>query len=226
MTMARLLLYGCVIGLVFYWAYDMGGERVAARNAALQQQLDQVADDNRRLREETDAAIRVRADAEEKLAEARRRYRADVPTGVERDLMRAVRLRLEGGVPSERLAQVIGAAQIDPGCAPEVITRRFLVQTPFSSGANAAVTFAGNAITVTGSGERARDAAGNPEQWFDPAAPVRIAFTAPGGAQSVAEGLLPLHHAVAIGDRAHNFTIAAADTRGFVNVTEQVCDYP
>ena len=106
------------------------------------------------------------------------------------------------------------------------MTRRFLLQTPISRGAHASVSFADNAITVTGAGESARDADGNPEAWFDPAEAVRIAFTLPGGEESASEGLLPLYHTVTIGDKAHKFAMVQAETRGFVNVAEQVCDYP
>lgn len=225
-VLLRLLLHGGVLALVAWWAYGMGGDRAENRNRTLEDRVAGLTSDNRVLREETDTALAARVRADERLAELRRRYRTDVPTGDEREALTVIRRRLGDGVPLARLVEVTSAAQTDPDCASEVTTRRFLLQTPLSRGASAAVGFADNAIVITGTGESARDSAGNPEAWFDATAPVRIAFTAPGGAESVSEGPLPRHHAVVIGAKAHNFTITEADVRGFVNVTEQVCDYP
>ena len=225
--LARLLAHGAVLALVAWWAYDMGGERARSRAGTMEERMNAIAEENRRLTEEAVAAGEARARADRRLAEIRRRYREDAPTGAERDIMTAVRGRIADGVAPERLARVVEAAQPDPRCAGAVTTRRFIVQTPVSPrGANASVSFAGNAIVVTGTGASARSASGAPEAWFDPAAPVRIAFARPGGAASAAEGRLPLHHTVVVGDKAHNFTVTGARTQGFVNVAEQVCDYP
>ena len=225
-AMLRLLAWAAAAAAIGYWAYQMGGERAALNAAASAVRAERLEAENARLRAEAAAAEDARARAAEALAESRRAYSADVPTGPERDILAAVRRRAAEGVPVERLAEVLDAAQTDPRCAPEVATRRFMVRTPLSRGAHGSVSFANNAITVTGSGQPARAPDGAPEAWFDPAAPVRIAFALPGGAESVSEGLLPLHHTVTMGGAAHRFTVTPAETRGFVLVTGQVCDYP
>ena len=225
MAAARLLLQAGIVAAIAYWAYDMGRDRAGAGAQNLASRAERFETENARLREETEAAIDARDEARRELSELRVRYETDAPTGTEREILDAVRRRTSEGVAPERIVEVVSVAQPDPRCVDDVLMRRFVVQTPMSTGAGAAAGFAGNAITITGSGAAARDAQGNPEAWFDTGRPVRIAFAAPGGAETVREGLLPLHHSIAIGAKAHNFTVTAG-RRGFVNVTEQVCDYP
>ena len=226
MAMFRLLAYAAVIGAISYWAYNMGGERFANRNRALEQQMTVLEDENRRLRVETDAAVAARAGAVDRASQFQRRYEREVPQGEVRDIMGEVRQRLTEGVDPDRISFVIGAVQNETRCAPDVTSRRFIVQTPISEGANGSVSFANRAITVTGNGEAALDSNGNAAGWFDTGKSVSLKFAAPGGDSTAVKGLLPLHHAVVLDDKAHRFTITAADTRGFVMVSEQVCDYP
>jgi len=226
MAMFRLLAYAAVIGAISYWAYSMGGERVANRNRALEQQMVILEDENQRLRAETDAAVAARVAAVDRASMFQRQYEQGVPQGQVREIMGAVRDRLAQGVDPERITFVIGAVQNETRCASEVTSRRFIVQTPISEGTNGSVSFANRAITVTGKGEPSLDSGGNLVGWFDNSKPVSLNFAVPGGDATAVAGLLPLHHAVVLGDKAHKFTVAAADTRGFVMVSEQVCDYP
>ena len=87
------------------------------------------------------------------------------------------------------------------------------------------ISFDRKTVTVTASGEPAVDASGNPQGWFDPAKPVTLRFTEIGGRDSEGHGLLPLHHAMVIGEKEHRFTVLPGD-RGFVTVTQERCDYP
>ena len=226
MAMFRLLAYAAVMGAISYWAYSMGGERSENRNRALEQQMIGLQDENRRLRDETDAAVAARVAAVDRASRYQRQYEQEVPQGQVREIMMAVRDRLEEGVDPERITFVVGAVQNETRCAPDIVSRRFIVQTPISAGANGSVSFANRAITVTGTGESSIDSSGNVAGWFDSAKPVSLSFAVPGGDSTAVKGLLPLHHAVVLNGKAHKFTVTAADTRGFVMVTEQVCDYP
>jgi hypothetical protein len=226
MAMFRLLAYAAVVGAISYWAYNMGGERFANRNRALEQQMTVLEDENRRLRDETDAAVAARAAAVDRASVFQRRYEQEVPQGQVHEIMGQVKQRLEEGVDPERITFVVSAVQNETRCAPEVTSRRFIVQTQVAEGANGSVSFANRAITVTGKGESAVDSSGNVAGWFDRAKPVSLNFAVPGGDSTAVKGLLPLHHAVVLGDKAHRFTVTEADARGFVMVSEQVCDYP
>ena len=226
-TAVRLLVYAGLVGVVSWWAYDMGRDRAAAQHRSLDERLAGLEEENRQLREDAQTADIVLVRAEEQLADIRRRYRAEAPSGVERDLLAAVRKRVDEGVPPERIIEVVGAVQAQQRCAPEVRTRRFLLRTPVSpSGGGASVQVADGGFVVTGAGASAVDAGGSPEAWFDVAEPVRIAFARPGGAEREVEGVLPLHHSEIVGDRIYNFSLTAGASRGFVNISEQVCAYP
>lgn len=226
MAMVRLVFYGAIIGVISYWAYTMGGEHAGSRNRVLETRMTAMTDENERLRAETDEAVAARATALERATRYRQRYEAEVPQGEVYDIMTVVRGRLETGVSTERISHVISLASDETDCDAEVTSRRFIVQTPISDGRNAFVSFADNLITVTAIGESSVNAAGNKEGWYDEAKPVGVFFTLPGGRTEKVEGTLPLYHSAMINDRDHRFTMAAADARGFLLVTEQVCAYP
>ncbi|MBO6785043.1 MAG: hypothetical protein JJ899_17480, partial [Alphaproteobacteria bacterium] len=61
-----------------------------------------------------------------------------------------------------------------------------------------------------------------PEAWFDPAAPLRLDFAHPGGETSRAEGVLPVHHSVAVGNEEYRFSVVAGP-RAFVLVSGERC---
>jgi hypothetical protein len=226
MAVFKTMIYAGIIGIFSYWAYNMGGERAENRNRSLEQRMALMEEENTGLREETEAAVTARVAAIERASQFQRRYEQEVPQGPLYDIMKSVQARVAAGVSQERIAFVLAAVENETNCDPGVNNRRFILQTPISGGANASVSFADKAITVTGTGESAHDASGNAEAWFDGAQPVALAFTVPGGQSTTAEGTLPLHHAVVLGDRIHKFTVTDTDARGFVLVTSQTCDYP
>lgn len=226
MAMFKTLLYGGVIGVFSFWAYNMGGERAENRNRSLEQQMAVLEEENQGLKEEAESAVSARVAAIERATKFQRQYEQEVPQGPLYDIMKAVQGRVADGVSAERIAFVLGAVENETNCAPEIVSRRFILRTPISNGANNSVSFADNAVTVTGGGESSHDAAGNPQAWFDGAQPVSLQFAVPGGQTTAAEGLLPLHHAVVIGDKVHRFTITDTDSRGFILVTGQTCEYP
>ena len=226
MAMLRLIAYATVIGAISYWAYSMGGEHADQRARTLSQQMTALKEESEALRTEADAAVAARAAAVERAAQYQRRYEAEVPEGEVRDIMESVRARIADGIAPARISHVVAAVENESSCEAEVTSRRFIIQTPISNGSNATVSFADNAIVVSGTGVSARDGAGNAEAWFDAAQPIALDFTQPGGQASQAQGTLPLYHSVVIDDRDHRFTVQATDTRGFVTVTEQVCAYP
>lgn len=78
---------------------------------------------------------------------------------------------------------------------------------------------------MTAQGIASVDAAGNAQAQFDPAQPVVVRFAQLGGATSEASGLLPLHHAVIIGDREYRFSIVTG-AAGMMKVTGGRCSYP
>ena len=166
------------------------------------------------------------AKARESIAAWQARYEREVPTGFVREMMALVKKKLEAGADQERLAFLVSAADRPRVCDEQPATKRFIVTTELQvGGANDAVSFGDRFITVTATGEAARDANGNLEAWYDPEKPLTVTFTYLGGKTVQAEGPLPLHHSVVAGDNEYRFT-ALPGARGFLTVTADRCDYP
>src|SRR3546814_1511315 len=70
--------------------------------------------------------------------------------------------RIAAGVPAERLAFVIGATDAKDNCRGRPQTKRFILQTEHTSGANDTVGFGDGSIRITGRGEYGRDSSGAP----------------------------------------------------------------
>jgi hypothetical protein len=204
-------------------SYQMGAKIAHGRIGGLEDEISRLSARERDLGERA-ARLEVELSAAQaELARWQARYEADVPTGKARELHALMGKLLRQGVAAERIGLMIEAAGRDLDCVDEPSTRRFLVRTPLYRGANDAVTFAANAITVTAAGVSARDPNGNPEAWFDPAQSVKISFAGLGGATSEVSGMLPLHHTMLWNGAEYRFSIVAAEQRGFVYASADRC---
>ena len=207
-------------------AYQTGAEISHGRIAGLESEIDRLTVRDRDLGERN-ARLAVDLEAaRNELAQWQTRYEADVPRGKAHELMELTDRLLDSGVAAERIGMMIAAAGKKLDCSGEPATRRFLVRTPIYRGANDAVTFADNAITVTASGASAKNADGRPEAWFDAGEPVTLTVTAIGGGRSEANGVLPLHHTLVWQDAEYRISVVAADTRGFVLASVERCLLP
>ncbi len=217
------MVFFLFLGVTSYWT----GSRLAVREVSrLQQEVDELS---RGVAELGDRNAQLRtqaAEAGENAAQWQARYKAEVPTGKSRELFALLKSQIDKGADPDRVAFLVRTAADERSCDSETQTRRFLVRTPLFVGANDAVTFARNSITVTAQGASASNAEGKSEAWFDPAKPVVLKFVNPGGASSEATGALPLHHSVVRGDGEYRFSIVAGEKRGFVSVTVERCAFP
>lgn len=217
-----VLAVGLGVGL---WAKDIGTEIATQEVRVLEERLSEVTTESATLRSEVaglKAALRSERD---RVVEWRERYETDVPDPQEAEILEAARQRIASGITAERLKAVVGLARDDIACEPLGNTKRFIVNNEIQSGANGSVSFANGAITVTASGEAARNAGGQPVGWFDPAKPVTAIFSHLGGETFQAEGVLPLHQSVAVGDTEFRFSLVAG-ARAFIQVTGEVCPFP
>ena len=163
---------------------------------------------------------------EGRLRDAQVRYDKNVPAGRMAALLGQLKAKLDKGVELVRLEFLIASADNPRDCQSVPATKRFLVQTPLYRGANDTVSYAQGTITVTAQGEPAVSETGQAEAWYDPAKPVTARFTAIGGRVIGESGTLPIHATVVHGDYEYRFTVIAAGTRGFVQVTGDRCNYP
>lgn len=225
LLLLRWLFVAAVAIAAGYYAYDFGTELAREDVGVLETQLTQAGAENAQLR--TDITGLEAALREERglVAQWRDRYEAEVPAPEDAELLVSVRERLAKGVSRRRLTEVISLAQERDICEPLPETRRFVVQNPVYAGANDTVSFADNAIIVTATGESEVNAGGRPEAWYDPAQPVTVFFTRPGGEITSTAGILPLHHALVVGDLEYRFSIVAG-SRSFAEITGQSCVYP
>ena len=199
--------------------YSLGHSRSSKSSHELQSKLDQLRTENSNLLTDT-------AEAEARANLLQQKYAADAPHGATRQIMALVKERLESGVSPDRVAFLVAMAENDAECEAETDTRRFLLQTPLTNGANSAISFSNDTITVTGSGPPSRDSNNDLQNWFDPAQKIQIRFTTIGGEEHRADGKLPLHYILVTGHTEHRFTVKSGEARGFVAVTEQRCRFP
>jgi len=219
LTIALLL----VLGISSYWT----GSKLAVSEVTrlerkveeLEKNVAELSDRNTALQSETSAA----KDSE---AKWRARYDAEVPKGKSKELLALIEGQMAKGADPDRVAFLVGTAANERKCDSDLQTKRFLLRTPLYTGANDSVSFANNAIIVTGEGALATNQEGKPEAWFDPAQPVKLYFVEPGGRRTETAGVLPLHHSVVRGDSEFRFTILASDSHGFISVTAERCAFP
>ena len=223
----RLIRFGfflLLLGGIAVFAYQAGIERRIAREAGLQENIDEL---NGALAEVQHYA----AGLEGELQEARdqydalnQRYEAEVPTGVLRGLVEQVAGRLDDGTDPGRLSFYIDSAGPPHDCS-EPATRSFFMATPLWNGPNTSAAFADGRIIVTGLGENALDAGGQAQPEFDPTQDVTLTFTTIDGEETSVAGRLPLQHALVMGDREYRFSVTEGLT-SMVDVTADSCPFP
>ena len=218
-----MLLAGLLAVGVF--AYETGATRTQFRIERLEERLAAQDAAIARLEAEKEALDRRRLAAVQNEMTLQARYDRDVPTGKRKQIFDLLLERVDAGLGEERIAFLLREAEVEPDCDPEPVTRRFVLATPLHDGANASVQFAAGAITVTGEGQAELTEAGLPQAWFDPAAPVKLRFTAIGGDAAEAQGKLPLDHSMRLAGNEYRFA-ARAGRRSFVRVTALRCDFP
>ena len=208
------------------WSYHFGSQLAEREVTKAEAEIVQLKQEVAGLQQQSAALAADLAKSRESIAAWQARYEREVPTGFVREMMELVRQKLKAGADEERLAFLVSAADKPRSCDESPETKRFIVRTELQSGgANDAVSFGNQAITVTATGNAAQDANGNPEAWFDPKKPVSITFTHLGGKSVVAEGPLPLHYSLVSDSDEYRFS-ALPGARGFLTITADRCDYP
>ncbi|WP_298378239.1 hypothetical protein [Azospirillum sp.] len=217
------LMAGVVLGVGLF-AYQMGIEQLKGRDVTLREEIAALSRQKAEFELLATQMQHAARTAESRSAELEARLQREVPTGELAKLSQLVAERLKGGLDSNRLAFVISQAQTQRNCQP-ADSKRFTLTTPLLKGGTRGTTFANGTVTVSGEGQSAHNAQGNPESWFDPGQPVTIKITGIGGKSATATGVLPLHQSLVIDNNEYRFTFAAGQ-RSFVDVTADRCAYP
>ncbi|MBL8666715.1 MAG: hypothetical protein JNM48_04570 [Rhodospirillales bacterium] len=225
LTMLRWLLAIAIIAGAGFYAYQTG-TRLAERDAANRDE--QITALTARLdaaQGQTQALEADLASARARAGEWEERYQRDVASGEARDLVTLLQTKMAEGIDAGLLRRAIERTEVHLECDPQPHVRRLPVRTPLTKGADSSVTFDGGAIAIALTGASARDAAGNPEAWFDPKQPVHIRLAQQGRAVAEADAVLPHQQVFVDGDRQYRVNVAAA-SRGFAQATVERCRAP
>ena len=166
------LLALAVIAVAGAYAYQTGArlaevdvakleERVAALTAQTEELEAQVQTQNVEV-------IAQRAAVEQ----WQQRFEREVPGGNGKVLFDLVQAKLLQGVTSERLRAVVEQTENRRDCDQKPQAKQIPVQTPVARTVKTPPPSAASPLAITLTGISARDAAGKPEAWFDPAQPV------------------------------------------------------
>ncbi|MGI9384153.1 MAG: hypothetical protein ACR2PO_13445 [Methyloligellaceae bacterium] len=224
----RLLKWALALAVVVtagVYAYETGISLAAREVARLNERLVQLNARLQQLEQDNLQLAEAARSAKGKVEVWQQRYRQEIPTGDLKALYELMREKLAGGVDSARLAFILRQASQGSDCAETVETKRFFVKTALYNGGNDTVAFADSAIVVTAQGTAAIDGTGNQRVRYDPGQPVVVRFARLGGEASEATGLLPLHHAMVVGDKEFRFSVVAGEP-GMVKVTAGRCPFP
>lgn len=208
-------------GVYAYYAGTNLAQREVQRQQeeilGLEAQLDNLNQEKEKILLQTKAIAR-------RAKEWERQYKADIPDDNVRQLLTAVRAKLDAGLNADRLAFLIDAAQEPHDCEEDPASKRFIVKIDNRSNGNDSVSFH-KAVVVTASAPAAVDENGNKQGWYDPGKPLKVTFRHLNGSSKEIEGVLPLHHAMIVESNEYRFSLVAGD-RGFITVTGQRCSYP
>ncbi len=224
----RLLKWSAALAAIVIagvYAYETGSRLAEREVARLQEQIADLSARIQQLEQDNLQLAEAARSAKGTVEVWQQRYRQDIPTGELKALYDTIREKLAGGVDTARLAFILKQASRKGDCNEAVESKRFYVKTPLYNGGNDTVGFANSAIVVTAQGSASVDGSGKQIVRYDPAQPVVVRFALLGGETSEASGLLPLHHAMVIGDEEYRFSVVAGEP-GMVNVTAGRCPFP
>ncbi|WP_321397182.1 hypothetical protein [Emcibacter sp.] len=206
----KFVFFSALLGGITYFSYDTG-QQIAKQNYRFaQDKFDQLEQENQHLIKELGSN-----------KAALEQVRSLVPNDEVKGLLQVVSDKSAEGVAIDRMSRLIGGMTTNENCAAESEAKRFVVTTLVNT-IQSSVSFERGLITIGGSGSPTLNEEGNPEAWFDPAKPVTLTFTLPGGETQDISGILPLHHSIVQGDNEYRFSMTPG-RRSFVDVTLLTC---
>lgn len=215
----KFTLLLAVIGATGFYAYQVGQRLAQEEIATARTEIERLSAVESGQRDEVARLQGELADTRKRADEFQAKYEQVALSDEMKDLMAALKAKMDSGLDAKRLAFVIGAAERPRRCGGED-SKRFMVKTPKYAGNSTWVRFA-DLITVTAEGVGADNGA---DQSFDPEKPVTVHFTAIGGKDSQATGKLPLQHSMVVKGGEFRFTVAPG-AKGFVEITGDRCEY-
>lgn len=218
--LAKLSLWIGMLGTTAFYSYHVGIQVVQddlAEMTASQQQDRQAA------ASAAGELERLRGELAEARGQARHfqaLYERSQPSSEAGELLRLIEDKLGAGLPRERLAFFIQAAEAPTRCG-EVAAKSLVVRTGAHGGQEVRFGEAGSALAVSAEGQPDPAAKG---RGFDPSKPVTLRFAPVGGKVSEVSGVLPLRHVVLTRSYEQRFTIIAGP-KGTLQVSGDRCEF-
>ena len=173
---------------------------------SLTRQLATVKGENERLRTDL-TQTRQSADA------LKRRYDTDIPAGGLARLVDLLRQRLAGGVPEDRIAQVLRDAAPVRACEGRVVRKRFVIQ-PAGQGTEQPVSLLDGLILVSAS------APTGPE---DPNKTAQVTITQAWAPLPIKATGLPVQQSITVNNLEMKLLVEPSGMRGYGDVSLSLC---
>ncbi|WP_417319969.1 hypothetical protein [Emcibacter sp.] len=208
--LVKMIFFATLIGGTAYFSYDTGQEIARQNYRFAQDKYDQLEKENQQLIKDLGSN---KAELEQ--------MQTLIPNDEIKGLLQVVSNKSSEGVGLDRMSRLISGMTATESCSEESEVKRFMISTIVNV-TDSNVSFERGLITITGSGSPTLNEEGNPEAWFDPAKPVTITFTLPGGESQETSGVLPLHQSIVQGEKEYRFSMTPG-RRSFVDVTLLTC---
>lgn len=217
------LLVLLIIGGLGVFSYQAGMDLARSEVERLEKEVTRLSAEVKSLKKRNAEARQTITDLKTEAAKWRKQVKALVPSPAAKALLNDIRALLDEGMDAQRMRAVLKSLAEPDRCEAPPVSKRFFVRTPLSKKVDDTVTFANGAITVTAAGQTATDETGNRQAWFDPAAPVTLRFTEPGGDTEEIAQALPVHHSLVRDNTEYRFSIVNDERRGYIRATMETC---
>lgn len=192
-------------------AYRTGQQLASVQERALEGERDRLTEALATAIGERDAAQRRFTDTDAALAALQKRYDNDVPAGVQAELYALLRQRLAGGLPAERLEEVVRTAEPQRACEGRVQRKRLAIQSGPPRPAEAAIFLDG--LLTVGVGAPADATAQG----------TLVAIGAAWLEQGVSLTGLPARYDVVVNNLTLRLVVEQSEMRGYANATLSTC---
>lgn len=219
--LGKLVLFCGLLGMTAFYAYHVGAHVVQDEVAETTARLERERQDDSRAIAELAQVRTALAESRHEAERYRGLYQQSQPNGDAADLVQLIRQKLEAGLPRERLAFFIHAAEGPVKCT-ELAAKTVKVRVGTSRGNEVRFGEAAGSLTVSAEGVPLPDPG---RTGFDATKPVTVRLTPAGGKPTEITGTLPLTHTILTRNYEQHLTITAA-TKGALQVAGDRCDFP
>jgi hypothetical protein len=203
------LVVAGVIGGIGYSSYQTGSLLARQEVVAQARQVASLQGQLTVARARADSLAGDLTQARAAMGALQQRYTADVPGGVQAEMLALVQARLADGVDQARLAQVLRDAQKLRSCDGRAVRKRFAIQQP-GAAAEDPIPMLEGLILVSAATD-------------DPAKPPVVTLAGPWTPTPVRLTGLPARQAIVLNNLQMTLMVEQSDLRGYATVSLSTC---